>query len=136
MHVLRILALCAVLGGCAASKQEVVARLGDQYIGKNVDALVSQFGPPASTFRMNSGETAYLWQLAAESDIDISSDKYGSNGSAKTYYCKVKVIASPAGIVTKLTTEDASGTGGILGLAGVDIYGSVCANHLGMPRQT
>jgi len=136
MHVLKILALCAVLGGCVASKQEVVARLGDQYIGKNVDTLVSQFGPPASTFRMNSGETAYLWQLAAETDIAVSSDKYGSSGGAKTYFCKVKVIASSAGIVTKLTTEDSSGTGGLLGLAGVDIYGSVCANHLGMPRQT
>jgi hypothetical protein len=53
----------------------------------------------------------------AETDVDISSDKYGSSGSAKTYYCKVKVIASPAGIVTKLTTEDSSGTGGLLGLA-------------------
>jgi hypothetical protein len=85
---------------------------------------------------MNSGERAYLWQLAAETDIDISSDKYGSSGSAKTHYCKVNVIASSTGIVTKLTTEDSSGTGGLLGLAGVDIYGSVCANHLGMPRQT
>jgi hypothetical protein len=136
MRLLEVVPLAVALCGCAASKQEVVSRLGDQYIGKNVDALVSQFGPPASTFRMNSGETAYLWQLAAETDIDISSDKYGSNGSAKTYYCKVKVIASPAGIVTKPTTEDASGTGGLLGLAGVDVYGSVCANHLEMPRQT
>jgi hypothetical protein len=85
---------------------------------------------------MNSGETAYLWQLAAETNIDISSDKYGSSGSAKTNYCKVNVIASSTGIVTKLTTEDSGGTGGLLGLAGVDIYGSVCARHLGMPRQT
>ncbi len=136
MRILGIVALAVALCGCAASKQEVAARLGDQYIGKNVDALVSQFGPPATTFRMNSGETAYLWQLAAETDIAVSSDKYGSSGSAKTYYCKVKVIASSTGIVTKLTTEDSSGTGGLLGLAGVDIYGSVCANHLGMPRQT
>jgi hypothetical protein len=85
---------------------------------------------------MSSGETAYLWQWASVTSIEMSSDKYGSSGSAKTNYCKVNVIASSSGIVTKLTTEDSSGTGGLLGLAGVDIYGSVCARHLGMPRQT
>jgi hypothetical protein len=80
---------------------------------------------------MNSGETAYLWQLSSVTRIDA--DEYG--GTARTRYCKVSVVASSTGLVTKLTTEDASGTGGILGLAGVDIYGSVCAQHLGMPRQ-
>ena len=33
MRFLGIVAACAVLAGCAASKQEVVTRLGDQYIG-------------------------------------------------------------------------------------------------------
>ena len=98
---------------------------------KNVDALVSEFGPPASTFRMNSGETAYVWQLSAVTKINTND----GIGTAKTNYCKVNVISSPTGIVTKLTTEDESGTGGIVGLAGVDIYGSVCARHLGMRRQ-
>jgi hypothetical protein len=136
MHKIAAAALAILLGGCAASKQEVVARLGDQYIGKNVDALVLQFGPPASSFRMNSGDTSYIWQLTAETNIAVSSNQHGSSGTAKTNYCKVSVIASPAGIVTRLTTEDASGTGGLLGLAGVDIYGSVCARHLGMKRDT
>jgi hypothetical protein len=135
MRWLGVAALAIALCGCAASKQEVAARLGDQYVGKNVDALVMQFGPPSSSFRMNSGDTSYLWQLSAETDIDISSDRYGSRGSATTSYCKVSVIASPAGVVTRLTTEDASGTGGILGLAGVDIYGSICGRRLGMKPQ-
>jgi hypothetical protein len=56
MRVLSVVALCAILGGCAASKQEVVARLGDQYIGQNVDTLIVQFGPPTSAFKMNSGQ--------------------------------------------------------------------------------
>jgi hypothetical protein len=71
---------------------------------------VSEFGPPASTFRMNSGEMSYVWQLSNETDINV--DKNG--GSARTYFCRVNVIAAPAGIVTRLTTEDVSGTGGIL----------------------
>jgi hypothetical protein len=119
------------LAGCAATKQEVSENLGGRFLGKNVDVLVSEFGPPASAFRMNSGETAYVWQLSAVTYIDT--DNRG--GTAKTNYCKVNVIASPAGIVTKLTTEDSSGTGGLAGLAGIDIYGSICARHLGMKRQ-
>lgn len=127
-----MLAAACLLSGCAATKQEVSENLGSRFLGKNVDTLVSEFGPPASAFRMNSGETAYVWQLSAVTDIDT----YRGSGTAKTNYCKVSVIASQTGTVTKLTTEDASGTGGILGLAGVDIYGSICARHLGMKRQT
>ena len=125
-----VLAVVA-LAGCAATKQEVSGDLGNMFLGKNVDSLVSEFGPPASAFRMNSGETAYVWQLSAVTNINTDR----GSGTEKTNYRKVSVISSPTGIVTKLTTEDSSGTGGILGLAGVDIYGSICARHLGMQRQ-
>jgi hypothetical protein len=120
------------LGGCLATTQEVASNLNDRFVGKNVDELVVGFGPPASTFRMNSGETAYQWQLSSVTQIDT----YKGVGAAKTQYCKVTVIASPKGTVTKLTTEDASGTPGVLGAAGLDIRGSVCAQHLGIQRQT
>ncbi len=129
---LAMMAAACLLSGCAATKQEVSENLGSRFIGKNVNSLVTEFGPPASAFRMNSGETAYLWQLSAVTHINTNQ----GSGTAKTNYCKVSVIASSTGTVTKLTTEDASGTGGILGLAGVDIYGSICARHLGMRRQT
>lgn len=125
-----VLAVVA-LARCAATKQEVSGNLGNMFLGKTVDSLVSEFGPPASAFRMNSGETAYVWQLSAVTNINTDR----GSGTAKTNYRKVSVISSPTGIVTKLTTEDSSGTGGILGLAGVDIYGSICARHLGMQRQ-
>jgi len=124
------------LAGCAASRQEVVARLGDQYVGKNVDALVVKFGAPVSAIKLSTGEMAYVWQVTAVTSIAVDSDRYGSNGTAKTNYCKINVVASPVGIVTQLTTEDRSGTGGLLGLAGVDIYGSICARHLEMKRET
>ncbi|MGF6432443.1 hypothetical protein ABIE91_007663 [Bradyrhizobium elkanii] len=39
IRLLSVAAACAVLAGCAASKQDVVARLGDQYIGQNIDRL-------------------------------------------------------------------------------------------------
>ena len=126
-----MLAAVCLLSGCAATKQEVSANLGNRFVGKNVDALVTEFGPPASAFRMNSGETAYVWQLSDVTSINT----YEGSGTAKTYHCRVNVISFPAGLVTKLTTEDVSGTGGLLGLAGVDIRGSLCARRLGMPRQ-
>jgi hypothetical protein len=115
---------------CAASKQEVVARLGDKYIGQNVDALVVQFGPPTSVFRMNSGQSSYIWQLSAVTDI--AADR--GFGTASTRYCKVSVIASPTGIVQQLNTEDQNAGGGVPGLLGV--YGSMCGQRLGMKPQT
>ena len=43
------------MAGCGATKQEVAANLGDRFVGKNVDVLVSELGPPTSAFRMNTG---------------------------------------------------------------------------------
>src|SRR5437764_9184482 len=122
------IALC----GCAATKQEVSEQLGARYVGKNVDVLVSDFGPPSSAFRMNSGGMAYMWQLSNETNV-VAGDGWAN---AKPYCCKVSVLASPTGVVTQLKTEDVSGTGGIVGALGVDIHGSLCAHKLGIPRQT
>jgi hypothetical protein len=130
MRILGIVALCAAVSGCAASKQEVVAKLGDQFVGQNVDALVLQFGPPASVFKLNSGQSSYVWQLSAVTDIDTDR----GSGTASTRYCKVSVIASPAGIVQQLNTEDQNAGRGIAGLIGV--YGSMCGQRLGMKPQT
>ena len=68
------MAACAamMLAGCAATKQEVIEQLGSQYIGKNVDVLVAQFGPPTATFKMNSGQTPYQWQLSNLSTARVS----------------------------------------------------------------
>ncbi|MEY9437336.1 hypothetical protein [Bradyrhizobium elkanii] len=125
-----IAAACAVLAGCAASKQEVIARLGDQYIGQNIDRLVVQFGPPTSTFRMNSGQSSYVWQLSAVTDI--ATDR--GWGTASTRYCKVSVIASSTGIVEQLYTEDSNAGYGVGGVVGM--YGSICGQRLGMKPQS
>jgi len=108
-----------------------VARLGEHYIGQNVDALVIDFGPPASTFKMNSGDTSYIWQLGNQTNA------VGGNGAAiaSTRFCKVSVIASKTGVVSQLNTEDSNAGGGFAGAVGM--YGSICANRLGIrPRRT
>jgi hypothetical protein len=122
--------LAIVLGGCVATSQQTAQQLGARYLGQKVDQLVVDFGPPASTFRMTSGENAYMWQLGNTTNIVMSE----GSGSASTSYCRVKVISSPAGVVTDLKTEDVSGTGGLMGAMGVDIHGSLCARRLGISR--
>src|SRR5882757_3297916 len=122
MRNLGIVALGVALAGCAASREEVVARLGSQYVGQNVDALVVKFGPPASTFKMNSGDTSYVWQLGNQTNINTDR----GSGVASTMFCKVSVVASKTGTVTLLNTEDANAGGGLEGALGM--YGSICAN--------
>jgi hypothetical protein len=121
--------ICLFLGGCAASRQEVAARLGDEYVGKNVDMLVAQWGPPASMFRMNNGGASYQCQLSAVTDIDIDR----GSGTAGTRACKVTVIAAPDGKVVQLNTEDPNAGRGIIGAMGG--FGSMCAHRLGMRPQ-
>src|ERR1700682_1981187 len=69
MRKFGIVALCVALGACAASREEVVARLGSQYVGQNVDALVVKFGPPANTFKMNSGLARIVAPQAARRQV-------------------------------------------------------------------
>ena len=95
--------------GCDASREEVATRLGAQYVGQNVDALVIKFGPPASTFKMNSGDTSYIWQLGNQTNI--STDR--GSGIASTQYCKVSVIASKTGIVSQFNIEDSNAGAGL-----------------------
>lgn len=121
---------CFLLSGCFAAREEVAARLGDQFIGQNVDALVVQFGPPASTFKMNSGGSSYVWQLAARTDIAVDR----GYGSMATRVCKVSVVADERGTVRQLNTEDSSASTGIYGAIGVG--GSICAQRLGIQSRT
>ena len=79
---------------------------------------------------MNSGETSYIWQLVNQTDI--LTDR--GSGFAQTRFCKVSVIASKTGIVTQLDTEESNAGGGLPGVLGV--YGSICADRLGMKPQT
>lgn len=126
-----IVSLCVILGACAARAPEVRARLGQEFVGQNVDALVLRWGPPTSTFRLNSGQGSYVWQLATETSVNVNN---AGSGSAKTYACKVTVVTSPTGIIQQLDTEDYRAGDGILSMVGV--YGSMCGERLNMKPQT
>jgi hypothetical protein len=129
MRMLGIVALGVALSGCAASREEVIARLGEHYIGQNVDQLVIDWGPPANTFKMNSGDSSYIWQLGDQTNINTDR----GSGIASTRFCKVSVVASKTGVVSQLNTEDSNAGAGIGGAVGM--YGSICANRLGIQRR-
>jgi hypothetical protein len=146
MRIPEIVALCAVLGGCAGSPQGVAVRYGDQFIGKNVDALVAQIGRPTSSKRMDDGQGAYVWQLTAATDL--SGERRIHRGSAGLYgdgytpgyisddpgFCKVSVVTSPEGIVIQLNAEDSNGTGAPTMTLGLN--GSICAQRFQAKSQT
>jgi hypothetical protein len=136
MRVLRTVVLCFLLAGCYATGADVRAKLGQDYIGKNVDALVVQWGPPANSFKMNSGETSYVWQLATENSVSVYRDgPRSASGSSRSYACRVNVIASPNGTITRLNTED-SDNSIYYGPINTGIKtGSLCAERLGMKQQ-
>jgi hypothetical protein len=115
-----LIAIAFTLAGCAASRQEVVAKLGQEFVGQNVDKLVLRFGPPSGSFRLNGGGGSYVWQLAAVTSVAVNQYGYGSGS---TSYCKVSVVTNPGGTVTELDTEDRDG-----------VLGSMCARRLGMER--
>lgn len=129
MRIVWIILCGAALAGCAATSQEVVARLGQQYVGQNISVLVSQYGPPANSFRLPNGDNSYQWQLSNFSQGAYDRGVFAGN----TLYCKVSVISTPTGQITQLNTEDADLRAGVFGLVN---YGSICARRLGMGRQS
>ena len=110
MRVLVVVALFATLAGCAASKQEVVARLGDQFTGQNVDALLVKLGPPTKTFKMSSGDMLYSWQLVNQT---LRESRHNQTGLR---YCEVNAVVSKDSIVTQLNTKDSNAGRGIVGM--------------------
>jgi hypothetical protein len=85
---------------------------------------------------MNSGETAYVWQLATTTEISLHQDGQGSaSGNSRGLACKVNVIASPNGIVTRLDTEDSDNSIYYGPIPTGIKTGSICAERLGMQRQ-
>jgi hypothetical protein len=128
------------LVGCAGSPQGVASasQYGNQFVGKDIDALVARIGRPDSAKRMDDGQGSYVWELApARGDRRIQTGDAGLYGDGLTpgyisddpRLCKVNVTTSPEGIVTQLSAEDSNGTGAPAMTLG--IKGSVCSQRLG-----
>jgi hypothetical protein len=146
MRVLGVVALCAALGGCWTSGQQVAtsSRANDQFVGQNVDAVVARFGNPVGRKKMDNDQMTYVWELAA---ADLPVNQKVDAGPAGLYgdghtpgamsddprFCKLTVTISPEGTVTQFTAEESNGTGAPALTLG--LVGGVCAQRLeGRPR--
>jgi hypothetical protein len=141
MRILKIAALCATLGGCWTPGQDVATppRFGDQFVGKNVDAVVARLGKPSGRKRMDNDQMTYVWEFAAADQPTNQRSYTGQGGlygdgqlpgamSEDLRICKVSVITSPEGIVTQFDAEDSNGTGS--SKIGLGISGSFCSQRL------
>jgi hypothetical protein len=147
MRIPTILGLCAALGGCWTSGQDVTTstRPGDQFVGQNVDAVVARFGKPAGRKKLDNDQMTYVWELAA-ADLPgnqrIYTGQGGLYGDGRTpgsmsddpRFCKLSVTTSPEGVVTQFSAEDSNGTGAPTRTLGLGA--SVCAQRLAMKPQT
>ena len=140
MRILKIAGLCAVLGGCWTSGQEVATSsgYGDQFVGKDVDAVVARLGKPTGRKKMDNDQMTYVWEFAA---AEVPANQRSSTGQAGLYgdgqnpgamsedlrTCKVSVVTSPEGIVTQFSVEDFNGTGSKMTIG---ISGSFCRQRL------
>jgi hypothetical protein len=140
MRILNIVALCAVLGGCGAARQEVTAR--PELIGQNLDTLIARFGQPTSSSKIDNDQNSYVWQLSAAAEpagrrprtspyggLYGDGDSPGNVNQGFSPLCTIKVTTSPAGTVTQASTEESNGTGAGVGLLGAG--GGICAQRLG-----
>ena len=125
MRAIRLVLLCITLGGCSLSMPRPAeapvsaARPADQLVGKNVDTLVAQLGPPTQS-RPDGDQTTYVWQIETPLEGspptgagglygDGASPGYVSDGYSP--FCRINVVASSAGVITQANTEESNGTG-------------------------
>jgi hypothetical protein len=147
MRILIIVSMCAALGGCWSPGPDVTTstRSGDQFVGKNVDAVVARFGNPSGRKKMDNDQMMYVWELAA-AELPANQRSYtgqgGLYGDGRTpgamsddpRFCRISVTTSPDGIVTQFSAEDSNGTGAPTMTLGVG--GSVCTQRLAMKNRT
>jgi hypothetical protein len=147
MRILTIMALCAALGGCWTSGQQVATttRPGDQFVGQDVDAVVARFGKPTGRKKLDNDQMSYFWELRA---TDLPGNQRSYTGDAGLYgdgrtpgamsddvrFCKLSVVTSAEGIVTQFNAEDQNGTGAPTMTLG--LIGGVCAQRLQMKPQS
>jgi len=112
------------------------ARPADQLVGKNLDALIAQLGPPARSSSADSDQTTIVWQFETPTGTPPTTGSgglYGDGGSPNyvsqgySPFCRITAIVSTStGIVTQASMEESNGTGASMLRRGE----SICSQHL------
>ena len=135
-------ALGVTFGGCSMPRlpeaAATTARPADQFVGKNLDALVARLGPPARSSSSDNDQTTIVWQFETPTGTPTPTGAgglYGDGGSpghvSQGYspFCRITATVSTAtGIVTQASTEESNGTGASGGI--LRRGESTCAQHL------
>ena len=146
MRMASTMLLCALLGGCSLSVPRPAeapvsaARPADQFVGKNIDTLVAQLGPPTRSQPLDNDQTSYVWQIETPIETppptgagglygDGNSPGYVSEGYSA--FCRVNVVATNNGVITQANTEESNGTGTPNGFLR---SGTVCQQRLKAKR--
>jgi hypothetical protein len=95
----------SLFAACEAPKppMSVADNLSKQHQGKNIDEVVLELGPPASSFVMSNGQKLYEWQMAG-----------GTDASGNAVQCKIRAVSNQQGVVQNISTNDQT-TGGAAG---------------------
>ena len=92
---MRLLLLGLVVVGCATTgklEERMKARLG-----QNINQVVTEIGPPHTTFKRPDGATVYTWNNAAGSK---ASDGAFGGVVITDYGCRVSYTAGDNGVIT------------------------------------
>lgn len=99
-------------GGCTTAG-DADSLLASRYNGSNTDAFFTKFGPPASSYSLNNGDTLYTWQERARywtSSGSITTTVIGnvavSNvdpGATHLQQCQLKITAGQDGRIKSIS---------------------------------
>ncbi len=112
------------------------ARPAEQFIGKTLDALVAQLGPPTHSQPLDNDQTSYVWQIDTPGGVPPPAGGGGlyGDGAAPGYvsegyspFCRINAVVSASGVITQATLEESNGTGTP---NGVLRNGHICDKHL------
>jgi hypothetical protein len=144
MRTTQLMMLCIASGvpwggGCLGGRgggAPTTALPADQFVGKNLDALVKQLGPPTRSSPADSDQTTIVWQFETATGTPPptgSGGLYGDGGSPSyvsqgySPFCRITAtVATSSGIVTQANMEESNGTGASMLRRGE----SICAQHL------
>lgn len=98
MRVAMVFIAACLLGSCGnpqAVRDEVRAKLTAGNVGKNVDQMILNFGPPKASATLSNGDRVLDWNIGSF-----------INDDGRELHCTIRVVASAKGIVQKVTTFD------------------------------
>ena len=91
------------------------ARPADQFVGKNLDALVAQLGPPARSSSSDNDQTTIVWQFETPTGTPTPTGAgglYGDGGSPSPVsqgyspFCRITAIVSTStGVVAQASID-------------------------------